>query len=114
SPDTTRAISSAEFFFASKRKRKSMRQRANCGKRRANESDATTHRTPKKLRSKSGRSAVPFRESFGVRTRPRVAFVILSCKLGRVLSTQYETSAGIWNAGLLTRTSFQSHGLPET
>ena len=58
-----------------------MRQRANCGKRRANKqigSDAAARR--------------PY----------------------HTLCNQYDTSAGIWNAGLPTRTSFQSHGLPET
>src|SRR5215467_1189835 len=77
SPDTIREISSAEFFFASKRSGKSMQQRANCGKRRANDSDARTHRTPKALRAKCNHRYVLIssrhRGTFGVRARRRVA-----------------------------------------
>jgi len=58
--------------------------------------------------------------------RPAIAGLWSTCassrrfKRNRVLPTrkvsftQYDTSAGIWNAGLLTRTSFQSQGFAET
>src|SRR6478735_2413198 len=36
SPDTIRGISSAGFFFASKRNARSMRQKISCGRRRGN------------------------------------------------------------------------------
>ncbi len=38
-----------------------------------NESDATTHRTPKALHAKYEERGFRFAEAFGVRTRPRVA-----------------------------------------
>ena len=44
-----------------------------------NESDAKTPRTPKALRAKSAGAPVLFREAFGVRTRPRVAFDRFTC-----------------------------------
>ena len=41
----------------------------------ATESDAETHRTPKALRAKLVGKSFLFRAAFGVRTRPRVAFL---------------------------------------
>src|SRR6476620_1049141 len=77
SPDTIREISSAEFFFASKRNAKSTRLKANCARLRANDSDARTHRTRKALRAKCNHRCVLIssrhRGTFGVRTCPRVA-----------------------------------------
>jgi hypothetical protein len=40
-----------------------------------NKSDARTHRTQKALRAKLLRGLLGFAKAFGVRTRPRVAFV---------------------------------------
>ena len=43
---------------------------------RNNEGDARTHRTPKALRAKLLRGLLGFAKAFGVRTRPRVVFLL--------------------------------------
>src|SRR5215472_16771444 len=77
SPDTIREISSAEFFFASKRNAKSTRLKASCAKPRGIESDARTYRTPKALHAKCNHRCVLIssrhRGTFRVHTCPRVA-----------------------------------------
>src|SRR5690349_14866401 len=116
-PDIIRGISSAAFFFASKCNAKSTPLRANCGKRRGNESHAMTHRAPRALRAKRNHRCVL--TSSRHRGSLECVHVPGPFKGSPVLSThkvsftQYDTSADIWNAGLLTRTSFQSQGFPE-
>src|SRR5262249_26382481 len=111
SPGIIMATSSAAFFFASKRPAKWIRRKTSCGRPRANRKNVRAHKPRDHvILSESEESRIQvWTES--QRNNER-CFALLN--MTRVIyQMSYYISAGIWNAGLLTRTSFQSHGLPE-